>query len=480
LQPLEEALKDQLAAEAAASDAAASEGAAEVAASDAAGSEVAAEVTAPEGPVMDVAAEVAAPEGAVQEVTAEEAASKAAAESEAASAAHASRRPPWIPHGTAAPLDSMETPFQTQARENYAKEHDVDVATVSVRTVMESECGLQAYAFKHIDVSAQGNLGRALSRELQKPEHEALAKTVKYLPPTIAEKFRMGWASTPTRGFEFLVEGKVSETYTLNTQGKEREWLTLGGLAKEFGDPNGEEEKMLAWRWACGCWAQDDPSVEWCRWSSFLGVWKYAYEKDKEKDEDGEKHANVTKQNTTTNMWEQAAKENKAVLNYAAQHGLKPSHVTQAMVMSSPLGLEGWSIIAEPRVGGRPRASDKQEASSSAASRRKLVASSSDATEKSSELGGKHKLKRLPKAKKAGKAVADRVEDTVDAADAKQKKKKPAVSQAKKLAAQHLKDVTAHFKKTYDSVDQLNAYGEQCSAFKARLGKDEDTTPKCV
>jgi hypothetical protein len=154
----------------------------------------------------------------------------------------------WLPAGTATPLTSAETPFQTKARENFAASKNRDVSTVSLRDVMESTEGVQGWAFVGVDVSSSGNLNRAMARELEKPQHAHVAKFVKYLPPHIAEKFRMAWASTPVRGFEFLEESKTSITYTKNTQGKDREWFTLGGLAKLFGDPNGEEEKELAWK----------------------------------------------------------------------------------------------------------------------------------------------------------------------------------------------------------------------------------------
>ena len=99
--------------------------------------------------------------------------------------------PAWLPAGTAIPLTSGETPFQTKARENFAASKSRDVSTVSVREVMESHEGVQAWAFLGIDCSSSGNLNRSLARELEKPVNAHVAKYVRFLPPSLAEKFRM-------------------------------------------------------------------------------------------------------------------------------------------------------------------------------------------------------------------------------------------------------------------------------------------------
>jgi hypothetical protein len=330
----------------------------------------------------------------------------------------------WLPAGTATPLTSAETPFQTKARENFAASKNRDVSTVSLRDVMESTEGVQGWAFVGVDVSSSGNLNRAMARELEKPQHAHVAKFVKYLPPHIAEKFRMAWASTPVRGFEFLEESKTSITYTKNTQGKDREWLTLGGLAKAFGDPNGEEEKELAWKWATACWHTEDADVEWCKWSDWLGVWKYAYESDKERDEDGEQHTNESKQSNKTNCWEAAANEHKALLNFAQNKGVKLNTISIQMVKDSPLGYEGWLRFGEPRVGGRPKIAVHGASSSVAVSpkRRVLRTSSSDAT--AATGADDMPRKKKPRKKKKDKANTSAEAEVDEAGNDNSKRKR--------------------------------------------------------
>ena len=110
--------------------------------------------------------------------------------------------------------------------------------------------GVGYWACYEKDLSANGAIGRNMSRMLEDSRLGHIKSIVRYLPPHLVKKMRAAWEVK--RDFDFISENKITSIYTDNRDQLQRPFYTLVGLARELGDVNNEWCKEKAWDWACG------------------------------------------------------------------------------------------------------------------------------------------------------------------------------------------------------------------------------------
>ena len=140
--------------------------------------------------------------------------------------------------GKKAKRDKMEH-YQLKARENFAKEKGLPEDQVTLRMVEDSNEGLEHWAFKGVTLGSQSTINRAMCRALEGASKKRIKEIVKFLPPNLLDKFRMGWEMT--RSFDFFEESKEKENSHVERAGKRKVFLTYLGIAKELGGKDDPE-----------------------------------------------------------------------------------------------------------------------------------------------------------------------------------------------------------------------------------------------
>ena len=232
----------------------------------------------------------------------------------------------------------MEERYRDKAFRKFADYHGLDLHTVTMRMLEDTEEGFRGWAFKDEQIGGASTINRNMCRMLDRPENKAIKNVVKYLPPSLLAKFRICWEMSKT--FDFMEESKDKENYHVSTAGEKKVFMTWKGIAKELGDANDPECQEEAWSWCCGCWNTNNEPEEWYRYSAWLGTYRYGYMMPVSYTGDGEKHTLTTKMYNDMNVWEIAATENKACLNYAKHYGVRPNTVDIADVRATPLGVK--------------------------------------------------------------------------------------------------------------------------------------------
>jgi hypothetical protein len=245
--------------------------------------------------------------------------------------------------------------FIERAFQQYAIAHNVEVTDVTHKILNESKEGVEGWAFRGIDTGSQGALRQSLRAFLKKPENAKHQETYKYLSAELQLKFALAWGQEKT--FEFLEESKRNELWTRTQAGKKRQFMTPKQIAAHLGDAKDPDCISQAEQWTQACWDHVDPDGKpWYKWHSVLGIYLFLYEWEIEEEMDGETTTAMTNLTNSKNMFEEAATQRKAVLNFAAKHDMTEYQVSVAMVKESDLGIDGWAAAGEPEsLGGRKR-----------------------------------------------------------------------------------------------------------------------------
>ena len=234
--------------------------------------------------------------------------------------------------------------FTDNAFIQYAMAHNKQV---TLQEIEKHEIGLQGWAYKHVNLGSQGPLRQSLRINLEKPENLAQKHIYKYLSPELQMKFALAWGTE--KDYEFLKEVKQTEVYSEIKAGKVRQFITPQAIAGKLGDANDEELLESAYKWCDQCWNYECPEgMTWWKWSHWLGRYLFLFEWDVEEEMEGEKKSAITQISNKVNLFEQAAQERKAILNYAEKCGVKASMVSLELVKATPLGIAGWATAGEP------------------------------------------------------------------------------------------------------------------------------------
>ena len=108
--------------------------------------------------------------------------------------------------------------YKLKARENFAKGKSLPEDQVTLKMVEDSNEGLEHYAFKGVTLGSQITINRAMRRALKGAGKKRIKEIVKLLPPSLLDKFRMGWVMT--RSFDFFARAKRRRTAMLNEQAR--------------------------------------------------------------------------------------------------------------------------------------------------------------------------------------------------------------------------------------------------------------------
>ena len=354
-------------------------------------------------------------------------------------------------------LTSHKGFYEKRAFEQYAQEHNLDVKNVSLK-MLEDNGGAMHWGYKGVDLTPRSPMVQAIMNDLKKPENKKYDNIFKYLGPALREKFIKGWGFSKT--WEWVKEARTHTTYTQTSAKTRRMWVSqtqLAGILKEPLDGDQPE----SWAYFNNSWWQHSDTDPWIKWAAWRNVWLCNYEWEEEAEEDGERHENKNELYNCENLFEVAAKENKAIRNFAEAKQIRPGLVDISMVKSDELGVEGWANIGEPKMRGRGKATD----ASAADTKRELSRAKSDVSAVSAELSDSG---AVIKDKNKGKKIAD-------AAKATAKKKAGVKALAtRQAAASKRSQLDKESKAVLELIDQTTAQNSVCEDWEKMVKNEDD------